>query len=95
MTKAVMRVDELQAAQNAIVTASIWERPFVFLRNVDSDIARATWQIFKPAVPTTIEGLVYAGIGMLVLLLVYHAGVRYPITRIARMRHARHEARAY
>jgi len=95
MTEAVTRVDELQAAQNAILTASIWERPFVFLRNVDSDIARATWQIFKPAVPTTVEGLVYAGIGMLVLLLVYHAGVRFPITRLTHRRHVRRAAQAY
>lgn len=95
MTESVARVDELQAAQNAILTASIWERPFVFLRNVDSEIARATWQIFKPAIPTTVEGLIYAAIGMLVLLVIYHAGVRFPITRIARRRHARREAPAY
>ena len=95
MTNAVTRVEQLQVAHSAILTASIWEKPFVFLRNVDSDIARATWQIFKPAVPTTVEGLVYAGIGMLVLLFVYHAGVRFPISRLARMRYVRREAQAY
>src|SRR5688572_6927254 len=64
MTDSVARVEELQAAQTAIVNASIWERPFVFFKNMDADIARATWQIFKPAIPTTVEGLVYAAIGM-------------------------------
>lgn len=56
MTGAIDRVDELQAAQQAIVDASIWERPFVYLRNLDPEIARATWAVFKPAVPTTVEG---------------------------------------
>ena len=95
MSGAVARVDELAAAQSAIQTASLWERPFVFMRNMDPQIARATWQIFKPAIPTTVEGLVYAAAWMFVLLTIYHAGVRYPISRIARARHARHEAPAY
>jgi hypothetical protein len=95
MSAAVLRVEELQTAQTAIMSASLWERPFVFLRNIDSDIARATWGIFKPAIPTTVEGLVYSAAGMFVLLTFYHAGVRYPITRIARTRRARREAPAY
>jgi hypothetical protein len=96
MSGAVARVDELSAAQSAIQSASLWERPFVFMRNMDPQIARATWQIFKPAIPTTVEGLVYAAAGMFVLLTIYHAGVRYPISRIARARHTRrHAAPAY
>ena len=61
----------------------------MFMRNMDPQIARATWQIFKPAIPTTVEGLVYAAVGMFVLLTIYHAGVRYPISRIARARRTR------
>jgi hypothetical protein len=95
MSESVTRVDELQAAQFALTNASLLERPFVFLRNVDPDIARATWNIFKPAVPTTVEGLVYAAVGMLILLTFYHAGVKYPIARIARVRRARQESPAY
>lgn len=88
MTESVHRVEELQAAQTALANASLWERPFVFMSNVDSEIARATWSMFKPAVPTTVEGLVYALLGMFVLLTIYHGGVRYPISRVARRRHA-------
>ena len=86
MQDAVTRVDTLESAQNAIRDASVWTRPFVFVRHVDSDIASATWSIFKPAVPTTAEGLVYAVIGMLVLLSVYHVGVKYPIALAGRLR---------
>lgn len=86
MTAASARVDALQAAQSAIQHASLWNRPFVFLRYLDPAIAHATWTIFKPAVPTTVEGLAYALLGMLFLLGTYHLGVRYPIKRVAKRR---------
>lgn len=89
MQTAVTRVDELAAAQAAIQHASIWERPFVFLRHVDTSIAHATWEIYQPAVPTTVEGLVYALIGMFVLLGLYHLALRYPAIRISRARQRR------
>jgi hypothetical protein len=82
MTEAITRVDTLASAQAAIQDASLWSRPFVFLRHADFAIVRATWTIFKPAVPTTVEGLVYALLGMLVLIAIYHLGIKYPISRI-------------
>jgi len=81
MTEATGRVDTLAAAQAALDHASLWSRPFVFLQHLDTAIARATWAIFRPAVPTTAEGLVYALFGMLVLLSLYHFGIKYPLTR--------------
>ena len=88
MTEAMTRVDTLAAAQSAIQNASLWSRPFVFLQHVDLAIARATWAIFKPAVPTTVEGLVYALLGMLVLIAIYHLGIKYPIARARSRRSA-------
>jgi DUF2937 family protein len=82
MSQAVTRVDSLETAQNALQNASLWSRPFVFLRHMDASIARATWAIFKPAVPTTMEGLVYALCGMLIFLAIYHLGIKFPINRI-------------
>lgn len=92
MNDTVARVEALQVSHDAIARASVWERPFVFLRYVDAEIARGTADIFKPAVPTTVEGLIYAAIGMGVLLAIYHLGVRYPIVRVARLRRVRHAA---
>lgn len=79
MSDANTRLQHLEATQNAIAQSSLFERPFVFLRNVDTEIAQSTWAIFKPAVPTTAEGLAYAIIGMLLLLGVYHALFRLPV----------------
>jgi hypothetical protein len=91
MSATVTRVNELAAAQSALEHATLWDRPFVFLHQVDPAIARATWAIFRPAVPTTPEGLVYALVGILVLLATYHGGVKYPIAR-ARARRAAEKA---
>jgi hypothetical protein len=79
MNDAISRVDTLAAAQAAMQNASFWSRPFVFVRHVDLAISHATWAIFKPAVPTTVEGLIYALFGMLVLMAIYHLGIKYPI----------------
>ncbi len=89
MSDSVTRVDTLQLAQDALQNASLWTRPFVFLRNVDSSLAHATWTIFKPAVPTTVEGLVYALCGMIVFIGIYHLGVKAPIVRFRARRRRR------
>ncbi len=86
------RVDALAAAENAIRHASMLARPFVFIERLDPGIARATWSIFKPALPTTAEGLVYAFAGILVFLSVYHFGVRRPVARAWRTRAARRKS---
>lgn len=75
------RVDSLAAAQDALQHASIWTRPFVFLRHLDLGIAHGTWSVYQPGVPTTLEGLLYALVGMLFLLSLYHVCVRRPIHR--------------
>jgi hypothetical protein len=76
MTDAAQRVADLQLAHDALLHAAAWERPFVFLRHADWAIVRGTAAIFKPAVPTTVEGLLYAAAGMIVLLAVYHIGLK-------------------
>lgn len=75
------RVDELSAAESAIRHASAWARPFVFAAHLDPGIARATWSVFRPAVPTTAEGALYAGAGMVLALAAYHLGLRGPVAR--------------
>jgi hypothetical protein len=90
----VARVDDLAAADAALRHASAWTRPFVFAAHMDAGIAKATWTIFRPAVPTTAEGLVYAGVGVVAALAVYHLGVRGPIARCMRRKPAAGGAQA-
>ena len=76
MSATAERVASLQAAHDALLTASPWGRPFAFVRHLDYGIARDTWSVYKPAVPVTIEGLLYALAGMLLFLLFYHFGAK-------------------
>lgn len=76
MTAASERVSSLQSAHDALLHSALWERPFVFLRHLDFEIARATGAVFQPAVPTTVEGLAYALTGMLVVLALYHLALK-------------------
>lgn len=84
--QAAGRVDSLAAAEQAIRGASAFARPFVFMRELDPAIARSTLAVFKPAMPTTLEGLAYAIFGMLALLAIYHFGLKTPIRRAWRRR---------
>jgi hypothetical protein len=84
--ESVARVDKLGAADSALRHASLWTRPFAFLGHVDWGIARATWSIYRPAVPTTAEGLLYAGAGMVLALALYHVCVRAPVAGLYRRR---------
>ncbi len=86
MAAAVERVQSLQAAHDALRDASAWTRPFVFLRHADWEISRATTAVFKPAVPVTLEGGLYALAGMLVFLGIYHLLFRRFIARDAMMK---------
>lgn len=91
---AVARVKELGAADDALRQASGWTRPFVFLAHADWGIARATGAIYRPAVPTTPEGFAYAGLGIVVVLAVYHLAVRMPVAGFVRRRAAARRAAA-
>lgn len=71
-----LRVSALGSAEAALRDASLWGRPFVFLRQVDWEIARGTVNVYKPAVPTTIEGLLYAVLGVLWVLGLYYGCIR-------------------
>jgi len=78
MGNAVERMNDLAAAQAALQDASVFTRPFAFFTHIDGHIAQNTWLAFKPAVPTTVEGLVYALAGIAVILAIYHGCVRAP-----------------
>jgi hypothetical protein len=76
MSDALARVQHLEAAYTSLRDASAWTRPFAFLRHLDGGIARATWSDYRPALPTTLEGLAYAATGMLLFVALHHLLVR-------------------
>lgn len=65
------RTDALNRAYTALQEASLWTKPFIFFAHVDRQIFSETVAHFTPGVPTSIEGVVYAGIGLCIGIAVF------------------------
>lgn len=81
----ISRVDMLRDALAALQDASLWNRPFVFLRYFDGEIADATLSNFTMNVPMNAESLVYATCGLVVVFLLY-TGIKQAGVRVFRRR---------
>jgi hypothetical protein len=64
MQDLLTRLNELSESYRVLSEASVWTKPFVFLRHVDSTLFKETWSQFSPGLPLTLEGLLYALVGM-------------------------------
>lgn len=67
----VTRFINLSFSYNQIKEADVWHRPFVFLRNIYSDIAWKTYANYDFAVVFSVEGLIYAAIGFVFGFLIF------------------------
>jgi hypothetical protein len=65
--------DRLRDSLDALTRSQIWERPFVMLSQADTDILQAAATVFKPAVPITPEGFVYAAVGVVLGIVLLKA----------------------
>lgn len=80
------RVNELEFGERAISSASASARPFIFLRELDPEIAMAALRAFEPAVPLSMAGLIYGVAGIVVGWLLYEL-LKTPIGFAMRRRH--------
>lgn len=70
MTATFARYDQLSATLARIQTAGPVERFQALPAYLDTDIGRRTLESYKPAIPVTMEGVLYAGGGFIVGYLV-------------------------
>lgn len=63
MKARLYRYDRLNADYQALAPAAPMQRLARFYHMRDPDLVSRTWDDFKPAVPVTVEGLTFAGIG--------------------------------
>jgi hypothetical protein len=77
MRLAVDRYESYEASASALADASVWERPFVFFRHLDSSLFTALE--FRPGLPLTVEGAVYALVGIVFGLGLYHLFRTLPV----------------
>ena len=68
-----VRWEELHQALHHLTYSSIWMRPYVFIKDLQSDIFHSTLASFQPGFNLTLEGLGYAGLGIFVGLALYQA----------------------
>ncbi|MGB0695869.1 MAG: DUF2937 family protein [Rhodospirillaceae bacterium] len=69
--EAALRLQTLEADQQAIAEAGPWEAPFVLLQRLDPDIAQGTLTDFSPALPLEPVAASYMAGGLVIGLLVY------------------------
>lgn len=65
------RYEELNQAYSALQQSTVWSRPFVFLKNLDSTVFWDTARDFTPGLTLTLESLVYAVVGLGLGVLIY------------------------
>ena len=61
----VERLGRLEGQRQSFADAGPFGRLALLVREGDTDLARAAWRDFEPAVPTTTEGFVTAALGFL------------------------------
>ncbi len=72
MQGVVNRWQELHQALNHLMQSSIWSRPYIFIKDLQYDIAQSTLTSFQPGINLSAEGLCYTGAGILISLALYH-----------------------
>lgn len=65
------RYEDLSQAYTSLNQSTVWSKPFVFVKGLDSSVFWDTARDFTPGLTLTVESLVYAMIGLGVGVLVY------------------------
>lgn len=86
MQESLLRYETYQNAYMALDTAPIWKKFLVFLQVFDFQLVKGMH--FTPALPLSVEGGVYALIGLLLGLVVYQAILKLPF-HLYTYRHAK------
>lgn len=88
MTATFQRYDQLSATLDRIENADAIERLQSLPAYLDTDIGRRTLESYKPAVPVTMEGILYAGGGFILGYLVLSGIWRFVTLPFRRRRYA-------
>lgn len=68
---AITRWHDMSDHWRALASSNIFTKLPVFLSGADKDLISRTWQSYKPAIPTTPEGLAYSGVGFFITHLIF------------------------
>lgn len=86
----------LQTAYKELTEAPPWSRAPTFARHFNYELAKRVWRDYRPAVPTTTEGVAYGGVGFLFgWLAVSLLGLPYRIWQDRRLAAAANRRKLY
>lgn len=71
MNQMIYRHENLMSGYNALSDASLYGKPFYFIKYLDFDIAQSTWKSFDFGFAFSLESSVYAIIGIIFGLTLY------------------------
>lgn len=71
MLKTVKRWEELNSSFLALTNSYSWNRPFIFFKNVQWEMAQSTLYTFKPGIQINLEGLAYMAAGAILGFCIY------------------------
>jgi hypothetical protein len=87
MDRVILRFERLQEASSQMTNTPPVLHPLIVLRSPDMQIAKGTWQDYKPALPLTMAGGIYGGAGALFAILFARLGIG--VTRLLNRRRKR------
>ncbi|KKB08057.1 DUF2937 family protein [Devosia chinhatensis] len=87
MAQTFMRYEQLSATLARIEGAGPLERLQTLPAYLDSDIGQRTLENYRPAMPVTVEGVLYAGAGFILGYLLVSGIVRFCALPFRRRRH--------
>lgn len=65
----ILRESQLQETLDSIQGSEIWQQPFYFIKNLQSDIAWQTASNYVPTLPLSTDALISATVGIIILWL--------------------------
>lgn len=65
MQQVIDRWNHFSEGLQGLQHASVWEKPFFFLKTLDWNITKNTFAAYQPGIPTSLEGGIYALVGLL------------------------------
>ncbi|MBA3722978.1 MAG: DUF2937 family protein [Parachlamydiaceae bacterium] len=72
MHNVVVRWENLVKAYSNLQGSSMWSRPYVFFRELQYEIGETTFYNFKPSISLSLEGVCYAGLGIIFGYFIYN-----------------------
>ncbi len=75
MSRTISRLDALAGQQALMEKAHPVTRPLFVLQNPDQTVIKGAWEIFEPALPFTLPGAVYGGVGAFLMMIMARTGI--------------------